>query len=123
MTHPRQMAYHVVSDIIRRYPPRSADAHNQIAENNRVWLAVEQALDAMGVAGGHLGSDARERGRIGTDSGHGHAWKRPDGRVVECGGPRFARGAPRTSTSSIPHVRMAGGGTDAPRSPRLPVHL
>jgi hypothetical protein len=26
-------------------------------------------------------------GPVGTNAGHGHAWKRPDGLVARCGGP------------------------------------
>lgn len=29
--------------------------------------------------------------RIGTNSGHGHVWPRPDGMVATCGGPGFCR--------------------------------
>lgn len=29
--------------------------------------------------------------RIGTNSGHGHAWERPDGLKARCGGPGFCR--------------------------------
>ena len=83
MTHRRQPAYDAVYDIIRQYP-------STVAENARVWRAVEAALDAMGVPHDEPPTGLRmasEQARIGGNSGHGHAWTRPDGMRARCGGP------------------------------------
>jgi hypothetical protein len=45
--NPRQAAYDAVFAVIRQHPPRSTDGYNQAAENGRIWLAVEAALDAV----------------------------------------------------------------------------
>lgn len=90
MTHPRQPAYDAVFDVIRNTPPIAPHPDSQAAENARVWRAVTAALDAMGIADAEAPAASRERaehGRVGTNSGHGHAWERPDGAKARCGGP------------------------------------
>jgi len=83
MTHPRQPAYDAVFDVIRNEP-------SSVGENARVWRAVEAALDAMNAPMGGPPSGLRmtsEQARVGGNSGHGHAWARPDGVRARCGGP------------------------------------
>ncbi len=87
MESPRQPAFDAVFDVIRRIP-------STVQENARVWRAVEAALDAMNVPKESPPTDVRpdgEHARIGGNSGHGHAWPRPDGVRARCGGPGLCR--------------------------------
>jgi hypothetical protein len=83
MDHPRQPAYDAVFEIIRNTP-------SSVTENARVWRAVGVALDAMNVPSDEPPTGIRMTGelaRVGGNSGHGHAWSRPDGVRARCGGP------------------------------------
>ncbi|MFI5895700.1 hypothetical protein ACIA5D_36955 [Actinoplanes sp. NPDC051513] len=83
MTHSRQPAYDAVFAVIRREP-------SNVFENARVWRAVEAALNAMNVPSDYPPTGVRltgELARIGGNSGHGYAWRRPDGDMAKCGGP------------------------------------
>jgi hypothetical protein len=90
MTNPRQPAYDAVFDTIRAIPARAGDGYGVAVENARVWRAVEAALTAMGIPKGAPPDGvkmASEQARVGSNSGHGHAWPRPDGAKARCGGP------------------------------------
>lgn len=45
------------------------------------------AEDLQTMAPPARGEDSPKQSRVGTNSGHGHVWKRPDGVVARCGGP------------------------------------
>jgi hypothetical protein len=70
-----------------------ADKDGAVDESpNLQGLPVDRSADLQGGgdcakgAGDELAAQKQES-RVGTNSGHGHVWDRPDGMVTKCGGP------------------------------------
>lgn len=54
--------------------------------------------------------------RVGTNSGHGHAWKRPDGVKMRCGGPRICAECAKDA-ALVADVVFTGKQSLAPTAP------
>lgn len=44
--------------------------------------------------------------RVGTNAGHGHVWKRPDGMVARCGGPGMCKECSREAAQLSAHATV-----------------
>lgn len=50
-----------------------------------------------------------QENRIGTNTGHGHVWRRPDGYLARCGGPAICQVCARDHAQSHPTQHTDGG--------------
>jgi len=69
---------HAAADLLRTVGREHFAAQDDL---RRYKEAAMSASGSFSMTGTPIGT------RIGTNTGHGHVWKRPDGAVAKCGGP------------------------------------
>lgn len=103
--------------------PAMAEMLGQLAvhltELGQRWYAGDTAVvdeflqlyciesDARAALSAQPGAQKKES-RVGTNTGHGHAWRRPDGYLARCGGPAICRQCAQDQAQTRPNNKDGG---------------